>query len=65
MSKGETAKADRRVPIKIDAVVYARLKDYSTITGVSITRTISEACEDWLETTGIVRIESLAPKERN
>ena len=50
---------DKRLPIKISAEAYGLLKHYSEVTGVPITKVITEAVQDWYEIIGITRIEKL------
>jgi len=56
---------EKRLPIKISVEAYAALKAYSSMTGVSITRIISEMVPDWMETTGAVRLEVMMKRSIN
>jgi hypothetical protein len=53
-----------RETVKIDAKTYDLLWQYSDKTGVSITRTITEAVNDWMETVGRQRLEMIGESLR-
>ena len=59
------SKGDKRLPIKISSEAYEACRGYSVITGIPIVKVISEAVSDWMETTGVSRIESLQRKSLN
>ena len=59
MTRRRWKRSAPRETIKIDAEVYALVHRYSQETGVSITRTISEAIRDWMETVGLQRVLNL------
>lgn len=52
----------KRESIKIPGDTYEKLRGYSEITGVPITKVISDCVADWMATTGVDRIESLQRK---
>jgi len=56
---------DKRLPIKISVDAYEACRGYSVITGIPIVKVISEAVADWMNTTGVSRIESLQRKSLN
>lgn len=52
-------KADR-VPVLVPREVYEKLKQYSQVTGASMTHAVNEAIEDFVETTASSRMEAYA-----
>jgi len=49
----------KRVPVMIDADLYARLTEYSQATGIPIARVVARRLDDWLDTVGAARLAML------
>lgn len=62
MKDADPRTPSKRVPVLVEnngpQSAYARLKQYSDLTGVSIARAVNDALSDWLDTVGAARLEA-------
>jgi hypothetical protein len=48
----------KHIPVHVDAETYELGKAYFEKTGVPVTRVVTEAMKDWLETIGAARLKA-------
>jgi ParG protein len=58
MSKQNSRPVSKRVPVLIENATYTRFQTYCEQTGITVTHSVNEALNDWMDAVGAVRLEA-------